>query len=385
MHLKALFRLLLTSFVLTVVISACVEPYDLDYDQTKRLIIVDGVLSDNPKNSQVITLRESIPTGSRNFYTPLLGAFVEVIVNDAERYRFTEVGDGNYAKPPELIITEKTQYRLEFKLSDGRSFVSENESFSATSPIDRVYKQLEVEGIRQSVGYAPAHAIYVDTQDKPGRGNNYIWSWKLFERQIVCESCTNGRYFIDRRTGVGACRDESTPLQTEIFFNDYRCDGDCWQLFYNTQINAMSDTYVDGNPILGRLIAKIPIYQYGGALLEVKQQSVSPSAFRYIKLLTEQSQNNGGLADTPPAALIGNVRNVDNPTEAVGGYFMVASEAYNLFWLDRADAIEARLPSRGLIGRPFSFEVSDDPARPPLAPCVNSRFRTPFEPEGWIR
>ncbi|MFT6205805.1 MAG: hypothetical protein ACI9V1_003134 [Spirosomataceae bacterium] len=384
MQLSGIVRFLATAIMLSGSIIACVEPYDLDYDQTKRILIVDGVLSDNPNSPQTISIRESIPNGSRNFYLPISGATVEVIVDNSERFRFKDIEKGNYLKPFDLIIEEKRQYRLEFKLADGRSYVSENESFTATSLIDRIYTQLELEGIPKASGYSPAHYVYLDTQDKPGKGNNYVWSWKLFEKQNICQSCINGRFFVDRRTGVGACRDESAAIQINDFFYDYQCEGDCWQLFYNERINAMSDTYVDGNPILGRLIAKIPVYQYNGALLEVKQQSVSPSAFRYLKLLTEQSQNNGGLADTPPAALIGNVRDVNNPTEAVGGYFMVASERTTMLWIDRRDAVNQNLPTIGFLGRPISLEVTNDPSRPPLAPCTDGRFRTPNKPNGWI-
>lgn len=384
MQSKALLRLLAASFVLTAVISACVEPYDLDYTQNKRILTIDGLLSDNPTAGQQISIRESIPTGTNNFYLPISEVVVEVVVNDSERFRFAEVDPGIYQKPNELIIEQGKSYHLDLKFPDGRTYISDVESFTTTPPIDRVYAQLEPEGIQQNLGYAPAHYIYLDTKDSPGKGDNFVWSWKLYEKQNICESCVNGRYFIDRRTGVGACRDESSPFQMDIFFNDYQCEGDCWQVFYNTEINAMSDTFVDGNPIIARLVAKIPLYQSFGALVEIKQQALTPSAFRYLKLLTEQSQNNGGLADTPPAALVGNVRNVNDPTETVGGYFMVASERTALLWLDRLDAAEQRITSRGLLGRQVSLEVSDNPARPPLAPCENGRFRTSEKPRGWI-
>lgn len=384
MQSKALLRLLVASFVLTAVISACVEPYDLDYTQNKRILTIDGLLSDNPASKQQISIRESIPTGSSNFYQPISEVVVEVVVNNSERFRFLEIEKGIYEKPTEMLIEGGKKYRLDLKFPDGRTYVSDDESFTATPPIDRVYTELEPEGIPKNIGYSPAHFIYLDTKDEPGRGDNFVWSWKLYEKQNICESCANGRYFIDRRTGVGACRDESTPFQEETFYNDYQCDGGCWQVFYNTEINAMSDTYVDGNPIIGRLVAKIPVYQTLGALVEIKQQSLTPSAFRYLKLLTEQSQNNGGLADTPPAALVGNVRNVNEPNETVGGYFMVSSERVALVWLDRRDVAEQRLAAQGLLGRQVSLEVSQDPSRPPLAPCVNSRSRTPFQPEGWV-
>jgi hypothetical protein len=56
-------------------------------------------------------------------------------------------------------------------------------------------------------------------------------------------------------------------------------------------------------------------------LIEIKQQSVSPSAYQYLKLLAEQVQNNGSLVDTPPAALIANIKNILNPKEIIAGFF----------------------------------------------------------------
>ena len=385
MQLKALIYTMTIAVGLTIFISACVEPYSLDYVQSKRIFTVDGEISDNPRSAQLITLTESVPLGIRNTFSPISDAVVEVIVNESKRYRFEEIREGDYAKPDNLLVEAGQQYRLEISLPNGKRYRSEIEEFKSTSIIDNAYTQLELEGISLNTGYIPAHYLYVDTKDQPGKGNNYVWSWKLYERQDICESCINGRYFISQRTGIGSCRDESGPFQNDLYYNDYRCEGDCWQIFFNPQINAMSDTYTDGNLIIGRLIGKIPVYQQSGALVEIKQQSISSGAFRYIKLLTEQSQANGGLADTPPAPLIGNIKSVDDPDEIVGGYFMATSEQTRLLWLDRKDVAEQQIKSSGLLGRPASLEVTlDDPDRPPLAPCIGSRFRTPVKPDGWI-
>lgn len=384
MKTKAFINAILISLLLVLTISACVEPYSLDYIQSKRIVTVDGVLSDNPASNQIINITESIPRGIRNTFSPISKAVVEVILNSSERFTFSEIREGTYAKPEELIIEAGSTYQLEISFSDGRKYESDVESFSSTSTIDRAYTELEIEGIALNTSYTPAHYLYIDTKDKPGVGDNYVWSWKLYERQDICKTCVNGRYFIDQRTGEGTCRDESSPFQQEVIFYDYECDGDCWQLFYNPEINAMSDTYVDGNPIIGRLIGKIPVYQRSGALVEITQQSVSPGAFRYLKLLSEQSQNNGGLADTPPAPLIGNIKSTTNETETVGGYFMIASEQTELLWLDREDVAEQRASVRGLLGRRVSLEVSSLPDRPPLLPCESSRNRTPFKPDGWV-
>lgn len=371
--------------VLTGLTLSCVEPYELDYALTKRIVIIDGFLTDNPLASNNITLKESIPNSGKSFFSPLKQALVEVVVNDTERILFKETADGIYQKPSSLTISSKKNYRLEFTTKDGRSYRSSEESFQGSSTITRVYTQLEIESLPKPNGeYEPAHSVFLDTKDTPGKGNNFVWSWSLYEKQSVCESCNDGRYFIDARRGNG-CRNEPDPARPNGYIYDYACDSPCWQIFKSSQINAIADTYVDGQPIIGRFITKIPIYQSVGALLEVRQQSVSPGAFRYLKLLAEQSQNNGGLADTPPAALIGNVQNTKNKEEVTGGYFTVAGESVNLLWIDREDVRKQKLPVRGLLGHVYSPEpTTDDLSRPPLAPCVNSATRTKNQPRGWV-
>jgi hypothetical protein len=165
---------------------------------------------------------------------------------------------------------------------------------------------------------------------------------------------------------------------------DYACNQLCWDIFYNSDLNVLNDIYTDGKPIEGRLVAKIPYFQQTGGLVEVTQQSVSQSAFRYLRLLIDQGQNTGTLADTPPAALIGNVKNINDPKESVGGIFMVSSTQTQLFWLDRKDVPSNVIPV-GFLGRPLNLEPSNgDPSRPPLAACVASRNRTPVKPRGWV-
>jgi len=120
-------------------------------------------------------------------------------------------------------------------------------------------------------------------------------------------------------------------------------------------------------------------------LIEIKQQSVSPNAYQYLKLLAEQVQNNGSLVDTPPAALIGNIKNLTNPKEIVAGFFMVTGVRYIKYWIDRKDPIAQKLTPTGLREQSIREEpLSNIAGRPPLTPCILSQTRTPFKPKGWL-
>ncbi len=78
-------------------------------------------------------------------------------------------------------------------------------------------------------------------------------------------------------------------------------------------------------------MATIPFYTHNPGLVEIRQTSLTADAYRYYSLFQQQTQNTGGLADTPPSALAGNVHNVANKREVVVGFFtasVIASSRY---------------------------------------------------------
>ncbi len=155
--------------------------------------------------------------------------------------------------------------------------------------------------------------MYARFNDPPGERNFYGWSWTLWEKQDWC--------------GSVKAYDQSTG------YYDYNCRTKCWELLFSENLTLFADTYSDGRTVTGQVVAKIPYYQpvspiSAGALVEIRQYSLSPGAYRYFKLLTDQTQNTGGLADTPPTPLIGNIRNLGNEIDIVTGYFTASSGAY---------------------------------------------------------
>jgi hypothetical protein len=82
--------------------------------------------------------------------------------------------------------------------------------------------------------------------------------------------------------------------------------------------------------------------------------------------LADLTQNNGILVDTPPAAIIGNIRNVTNPDEKIAGFFMVSSIRKTMYWLDRKNATTSSI-SFGLLGHQPVYEPSSNPPEPPRA------------------
>lgn len=366
---------------LCIWVCSCIDPYELNINSSLKILTVDATLTDNTEDEQIITITESVNQNSSVYSLPVLKAKVQVLVDGKETINLTEKDQGNYVMPADFVLKPKTSYKLIFTKADGTRYESSEDQVTKVPDILAVRDEFKVDAIEKGTNYFnPGNLIYIDTQDPAADKNNYLWSWKLWERQSVCATCFNGRYFLT--PAPARCREERA-FASQTF--DYFCPGDCWEVLSNKELNVFSDSYSNGKPITNRLIAKIPYYNIKGALIEIKQQSISPEAYRYFKLLADQVQNNGSLVDTPPAALIGNIKNINNPKEAIAGFFMVTSVRKVRYWIDRSDAEGKNLNPIGLLDHPLNPEpMGNDLTRPPFAACTQSLTRTPNRPKGWV-
>ncbi len=368
----------LSLLVICLMFYACVEPYDLGVQQDRKILTIDATITDLA-GEQTIKIIETFSSSNVVYGLPIAKATVEIIVNGTERVPLTERSGGIYALPISFHTQVGSKYKLVFQKADGTKYESSEERQSVVSDITRVYDEFRIDGTETALGTKPAHYVYLDTNDPASEKNNYMWTWKLWEHQPVCITCAGGRYITS--PAPARCRMESAFAEVNY---DYACNSACWQIFNNPELNVFSDVFSNGQPIVGRLVGKIPYYSSMGALLEIKQQSISASAYQYLKLLANQVQNNGSLVDTPPAAIIGNVKNITNPDEPVAGFFMVTSVRIKKYWMDKANATGLATPV-GVIDHPINYEPSSgDPRRPPQAPCEESPTRTRFQPDGWV-
>lgn len=363
-------------------VCSCVEPFSASFDKNSIILTVDATLTDLDEQ-QTIKIFESTSYSGSTYANPVLKAKVELLVDNKDKIAFTEGTGGVYSLPASFRTKQGSTYQLFIQRADGRQYQSGKETLIKVADITKVYDEFVLKGVPRGNDYDPANYVYIDTPDPANEKNNYMWSWKLWEKQSVCTTCQNGRY---QKTGTSkqppGCREEKGYENTQF---DYYCDGNCWDLFFNRDLNVFSDIYSNGNTITGKLVAKIPYYQVDGSLIEIKQQSISPEAYRYMKLIADQVQNSGGLVDTPPAALIGNVKNMSDDNEAVAGFFMVTSIKKVKYWISRNNAYNKAMPV-GLLDHTIVLEPSGtgELDRPPLVPCIESNTRTKIKPEGWV-
>ncbi len=387
MKKKSNFSRIIILFLFLFSIISCIDPFVLSYDLNKSVLIVEGVLSDENVD-QIIIIKESSPTisGTSSTIIGLENAKVEIQVNGSEKIPFIEskINLGNYIGPQNFKAELNKTYQLLITTAQGKKYHSKIEKLIKGSEIKKVYQKFEVSGKPIDRNYKAEHKVYLDTDDPAGKGNNYLWKWKLYERQEVCRTCEpQERYYPTPYPGR-CIKDLPNFLRNQIY--DYQCDGNCWEIIHSLKNNVMNDDFSDGKTITGRSIADIPLYQLNaGSLLVISQQSIDAAAYKYMKILIDQNQNSGGLADTPPVSLIGNIISSDGGNETIAGYFRVTDESINRYWIDRSDTFGLDVRPIGLLGgRTVSLEPSGmDTTRPPYAPCIEGYTRTNKRPIGW--
>lgn len=440
---------LLRWLVLPGAVLACVDPDEPPLSATVNVVVVDGTLNDLPE-PQIVRLNRSQadPKTGRFGSYPLEEARMELLVDSLNVVAFRETAPGKYELPADFRGQPGHRYQLRFALRDGTRYESVPETMQAAPPVERVTARFDPSALPLNAfdGFTAGHEVTVTLNDPADQRNFYRWEWILYEKQYWCRSCYQSvyavnnilahRYYYDEEnrlhfvSGNQPFEDCFSPLQrrqdfTEVldssppkfsvrgdFYNDYFCRTQCWEILRGYSLELFDDRYTNGGS-LSQVVGQIPFYTHAPALVEIRQQALSQEAYQFYKLVQDQTQNNGGLTDTPPVAPIGNVRNVANPRERVVGYFAAAGVATQRHWLDRKDTRGPSLGSRGdpqppldlgeelfvaLNQRRLSREppppyqmnrfppailIFGGPPRVPTAVCVPSDSRTPVKPAGW--
>ena len=425
------------SFASVGLLATCVDRLELSLPQQTNIIVVDGLINDLPEPQIIQLSRAQTDSVTGRFgVKAITQATVEVLVDSALVIPCHETTDGRYQLPADFRGQPGHAYQLRFTLRNGSTYASTQQRMPAVPPIQRVALRFNPTSFPRGIleDFQAGFEVLVDVQDPPNQPNYYRWDWKLWEKQAWCQSCQQSYYMTNQLKLVSSypniliyqtqpellenCFGAPSPslfggnfTPLPIFFtNSYTCRTECWDIIASTMINIFSDSYSNGGLITNRNIGQIPYYTQNPALVEVGQTALTPEAYRYFSLLGEQTQRSGGLADGPPTAIIGNIKNLTNQQERLVGYFSAGARSSVRYWLDKKEATgpaygsvyydvdkKLTLPvpgeqqlfyalNRDLPRREayLNFTIlGSGSIRPPSALCLPGEGRTPIEPLGW--
>ncbi|KPK82636.1 MAG: hypothetical protein AMS27_14410 [Bacteroides sp. SM23_62_1] len=295
------------------------EPYTPDIRQSQESLVVEGLLTDQP-GIQTIYLSRSSPYSDPGFI-PERDCLVRVVDENGNSYLFYDQGEGVYQRfMMASQLVRGTAYKLSILTTEGKEYESNYEILPFPCPlIDSVYFETETVGTFDPEQPLEGIQFYIDLDAEEDQARNYRWelveTWEYYAAHIITDYYDGELHKMD------------DPFKYHH----------CWYTGRISNIYTSSTKHSVSNRI-----NRYPLYFVSNQTnrlkirysLLVKQFSLSDEAYQYWDQMRRQHQESGGLYETQPAQIRGNVYNINDPEELVLGFFNVASSLDKRIFVD---------------------------------------------------
>ncbi len=227
---------------------ACVNPItDFVQIDSTSFTTIEADISDDAELSKV-RLTSSANRLTSQLSLPISKAVVSVTDQNGVKTTFTEgVPVGTYYPPKGFVGKVGSSYKLNVRMLTGQTYESTTETMKAVPEIENAISRFEIFNQYSKVDIRRAgFTVYLDFKDNPTEGDYYLWNWKHYSKVGYCATCTDGGTFDFRRNECVQPRN-----RTEAILN-YMCDGNCWDITTNNDLNVFSDVLTNGQRVVGR-------------------------------------------------------------------------------------------------------------------------------------
>lgn len=280
-------------FILFCFIFSCISSFEPQIDKYENLLVVDGILTDEPGSCEV-RLSRTYPYNHKRSSKPEINAIVQVLDDRGNVTVLSEKKDGYYTCDDLNFAGEvDVKYKITVETSTGENCESEFEELKQSVPIENVYYKYQDKG-----NGVKGLQLYVDTFDPNGTSLYYAWdyyeTWEfmvpyssnIYDTDVVCYAHVYSKSFLSKSTkGYSEDRVSQFPLY-----------------FIDNTTNRLSVRYST----------------------LIKQYVLTEKTFTFYENLKNINENVGTLYDKIPVILAGNIRNLDINGPPVLGNFQVS-------------------------------------------------------------
>ena len=277
-------------------LGGCIDAFDLEFGELNpdRKLVVEGRIHMGKGPYRVrLEWIDELGLGKVN---PILGASICLMSDRGESEIAWEEGEGVYLFPGENIQgKEGISYWIELDI-EGTKYASHPETMPPQVPMDQLkFREYRKEVLTSSNVIAEKKYVELDlTTSLPNWMQGPYLRWES-EETYTTNDMRNDELIICYYTLP------LNPQKIQLF------DGTSFQNATYTQFQVV-DREIDWTFNLRHVFS---VYQF----------SLTREAFQYWRRLEEVIEQNGSIFDLPPAIVLGNMRNIAEPTEQVLGYF----------------------------------------------------------------
>lgn len=299
---------------LIILAMGCIEPYPPpDIGENVSILVVDGFINATD-SSATVQLTKAVALSEPESYPAEKGAAVSIHSEKGDSYALIEQDSGRYSASG-LPIDPSTKYQLSIHTAGNRDYISDFVSVTQTRPIDSVTWRPEEEGI----------TILVNTHDDTDGSRYYLWdyieTWEYRAPYPSAYTNVNGQVILRKQEDIAYICYRTLQSTKITVGSTARLSADVVRDFPVTYVKATDS----------RVSATYSIL--------VRQRVIEKRHYEYMQDLQRVTESVGGLFDSQPYEILGNILSAD-PSIPVLGYFSAGLISEQRIFVRRADLPE---------------------------------------------
>jgi len=304
--------------ILTVMVTACVEPFTPVMEKYENVLVIDGIVTDK-QGPYTVRLSRSFHYDAP-FGSPEEGAYILLMDDQGNTSGFTEKSPGVYKSDnPDFRGMTGRSYKLYVQTLDNEEYESEYIQLKTVPGIEKLYAQYEEHPVTD--GTEKGFQVYVDSYDPQNITKYYRYEYEeTWEFYVPYPSIFLYEYgqIVPRTEQVERCWRENRSTSVMIFTTE-KLDEDV--------VGALPVCFVSTST--NRLSVKYSIL--------VKQYSLSEEAYHFWEQMKSTNENTGTLFDPQPTQIVGNIYNLHDTEKPVLGFFEASAVSEKRIYLSRSD------------------------------------------------
>jgi hypothetical protein len=311
--MKKYISLLLLLYCFTIV--SCTEPYALQTDIHESALVIEATLTDEfkfqeIKLSRTYKLEEDGPDME-------IGAIVYVTDSNGNQYNFSE-SNGKYISQQQFQAIPNVTYQIHITTSDGKNYISTHEKLNSLTSIDDVIAE-------RGLNSKGEDGIKILVKSTKSSSNTEYYRFDYEETNKVIAP----RWISHRGVAIyynpppptyddppGYLHAEPWPYEAKIC---YSTEASKEISIDNTSLNSSNST-----TSLARFLAATDYKIANRYSIKVTMHNESLATYNFYDALKKASANGSLLSQNQPGFYSGNIKNSNNTSEKVIGFFDVA-------------------------------------------------------------
>ena len=327
-------RGLIILFIITVI--GCREEIILDSNYNSQLLVVDGSITNKPGPYKISLSITSIVRDPQNI--PFTGCTVIIHEDSGSSEVLTELEPGNY-----YTSASGTQgkigfsYRISILTSDGKEYESDFCEMKEPIEIDSLYVDTTNVARQGYVFGLPGYQFYTNSKTAQTPDNYFLWqiteTYKYNANNRLHALYKYGKIYVQNIDTVLGYDTLKTCWKTEKVKN-----------IFTGKTSNLSVPKITNQPLHFVGTDSKRLGERYSFLLE--QLTIDEETYTFWQKIQEQISQENILLAKQPYNILGNIRNVNDQSETVLGYFTVASVDQKRMYINK-------------INKPFYFSTCD--------------------------